>query len=127
MFVHRHLWDIVHFRREDFTLPPDIKGESPGKKRRLKPGAVPSIFSFRQELPSRPSPADRRADALARIAALSLPQFGPQTEVEATKAQLEVLRSRVREQDDIYRTYEGRGGPFAQARVSLSQCERRSG
>ena len=67
----------------------------------MKPGAVPSIFSFRQELPSRPSPADRRADALARIAALSLPQFGPQTELEATKAQLEVLRSRVREQDDI--------------------------
>ena len=90
-----------HFRREDFTLPPDIKGESPGKKRRLKPGAVPSIFSFRQELPSRPSPADRRADALALNAALCLPQFGPQTELEATKAQLEVLRSRVREQDDI--------------------------
>ena len=67
----------------------------------MTPGAVPSIFSFRQELPSRPSPADRRDDALARNAALSLPQFGPQTELEATKAQLEVLRSRVREQDDI--------------------------
>ena len=80
-----------HFRPEDFTLPPDLS-----LRRRLKSGAVPSIFAFTKQATVRASPAERRVVSQARLDFLQLPKFGPLTETEALKAELRQAKEQIK-------------------------------
>lgn len=65
-----------HFREKDFFSA--IPGMT--STRRLRPGAVPSIFTFRPPVVERPSPSERRAVAAARQE-----EFASQTPVKKPK------------------------------------------
>lgn len=92
----------AHFTAEDYFAQcgPEVLSEGQGRRRPcLKRDAVPSIFSFRPAVTTRPSPSKRRQDALERYEKLAsqakLPKFGPLTELETLRLELKEARERI--------------------------------
>ena len=97
----------AHFKDEDYfggalatsSCGKDEKDrhEVPSRKRRLKPDAVPSIFSFRRAQSERPSPTVRRQVAQGRTEKLKLAKklitFGPLTKPESVEKDLKEAQS----------------------------------
>lgn len=86
-----------HFTEDDFTLPASSPVGYGRARRRLKSGAVPSVFSFSAKRCKRVSPTERLSTADARLALLSLPKFGPMTALESCDADLRMAKSTVDE------------------------------
>ena len=90
-----------HFTSDSYHSP-HLFASAPGVRvsRRLKNDAVPTIFAFKPKH-SRPSPAERARDALARqqeyvhkLEIAKLPQFGPLNEVDSLQKSLDESRER---------------------------------
>ena len=84
--------------QDDFAkCGPEMLSEGQGRRRPcLKRDAVPSIFSFRPAVTTRPSPSKRRQDALERHDKLAsqakLRKFSPLTELETLRLELKEAR-----------------------------------
>ena len=92
----------AHFTAKDYFAQcgPEVLSEGQGRRRPcLKRDAVPSIFSFRPAVTTRPSPSKRRQDALERYEKVAsqakLPKFGPLTELETLRLELKEARERI--------------------------------
>lgn len=91
-----------HFQEKDFFS--EIPG-LPSATRRLKPGTVPSVFSFRKSVLERPSPSERRIVAEARRKAIDLQPKAKKPRRDETQREFE-LRCALEESEGRIRELE---------------------
>ena len=76
-------------------------GREEDARLRLRPGVVPSQFTFRPKVQARPSPIDRRQAAALRVAACKATanqeSFGPKTKLQTVEEELLEAKKRIGE------------------------------
>ena len=90
-----------HFFPSDYYVPPGQSGREEDARLRLRPGVVPSQFTFRPKVQARPSPIDRRQAAALRVpackATANQERFGPKTKLQTVEEELLEAKKRIGE------------------------------